>query len=155
MTAPIPSGPGSEDAALDAFFTQPAGSAATDADLDAALGRPGELEHDQFSGPRFLRAVVVALWGVGLLAAATVAWGHTRFAAPGAPRWTLVAGGVVCVAVAGWLSTTVRVPYMPPAAEAPDLVELSAGFRDRFVVGPADVAWALAALSPLMVLVFL
>lgn len=149
MTAAIPPGPGRDDAALDAFFAQP------DADLDAALGRPGELEHEQFSGPRFLRVVVVALWGIALLAGATVAWAHTRFAAPGVPRWTLAAGGAVCLGVAVWLSTTVRVSYMPAEADDPDLVELRTGFRDRFVVGPADVAWALVALAPLMVLVFL
>ncbi|MBX7160263.1 MAG: hypothetical protein K1X95_08225 [Acidimicrobiia bacterium] len=154
MTVPHAPGPDRDEMALDAFFDQGDADAVADADLDAVLGRPGELEHDQFSGPRFLRVVVVAVWGVALLLAATVAWGHTRFAAPGAPRWAIAAGGAVCVGVAAWLATAVRVPYMPPAGEDPEFVELRAGFRERFVVGPADVTWALVALSPLMVLVF-
>lgn len=149
---------GSDDAALDAFFDQGERGLA-DSAVDAVLGRPGELEHEQFSGQRFLRVVVVAAWGVALLAGGTVAWGHTRFAAPGAPRWTLAAGGFVCLAAAAWLSTKLREPYLPgphvPGGdEDGELVELRAGFRDRFVVGPADMAWALVTLAPLLVLVF-
>lgn len=144
---------GPADAAIDAFFDQGV-AAAADVEVDTVLGRPGELEHEQFSGPRFLRVVVVAVWGIALLGGATVSWGHVRFAAPGVPRWTLVAGASVCVAVAVWLATKVREPYMPTVGDADaDLVELSAGFRERFVVSPADMVWALLTLAPLLVLV--
>lgn len=147
-------GTGRAESALDAFF-QPGDVDSAESGVDEVLGRPGELEHEQFSGPRFLRVVVVAAWGVGLLAAATLSWERTRFAAPGAPRWTLALGGLVCLAVAAWLATTVRVPYMPARDEDSELVELKAGFRDHFVVGPTDMAWALLTLAPLLGLAFL
>lgn len=150
MTAPGSQG-GSPEAAFDAFFTG-IDTAASGTEVDEVLGRPGELEHEQFSGPRFVRLVVVAVWGVSLLVASTIRWGHTRFAAPGVPRWTLGFGAAVCLAAAAWISTKVREPYLPPEDGDSELVELRAGFRDRFVVGPGDMTWALLTLAPLLVL---
>lgn len=148
---PIPGSTPGHDAALDAFFSE-AATAVEPGTEDAALGRPGELEHEQFSGPRFVRVVVMAAWGVSLALASTLRWGHTRFAAPGVARWTLAFGALVCLAAAVWISTRVREAYLPPDDEDPEFVELRAGFRERFVVGPGDMTWALLTLAPLMVL---
>jgi len=132
----------------DAFFAADPNSGET----DDVFGSPGELAHEPFSGRRFLKVVVLGVWGVGLLVAATLRWDSTRFTVPGVGRWVLLASAAALLVAAGVLSGSVRETYVPSADEDPVFTELQSGFRERYQAGAGDLAWAVTALAPLLAL---
>lgn len=132
----------------------PARSAPTPSRSEAELfGAAGSLRGSRFNGRTLMRALVLAVWALALGTFGFAFYGTFARIAPSIPRWWVILGCVALGAAVVVILSDVDEPDVEDGTTGHEFHELDWSRRELYAVRPADIAWALVELSPLLALV--
>ncbi|MCE7883868.1 MAG: hypothetical protein DYH08_08420 [Actinobacteria bacterium ATB1] len=114
------------------------------------FGAAGSLRGLRFNGRTLVRAIVFAVWAVGLAVVGLFFYVDLAELSPAVPRWWVLLCSIVLAAFAVVVLSDVDEPDVEDGSAGHEFHELDWSRKELYALRSTDLAWALVELAPLV-----